>query len=43
MSVELYSIMAYALTAGIALVMIGCVVVLNKIMSSGSNSGEGSN
>lgn len=39
MSVELYAGFAYLFTAAIALVMIGTVVLLNKIMG-GSSSGE---
>lgn len=41
MSVEAYAAFAYALTAVIALVMIGSVVLLNKVMGSGSSSEEG--
>ncbi len=39
MSVELYALFSYALTAAIALVMIGAVVLLNKVM--GGNDDEG--
>ncbi len=39
MSVELYAGFAYLFTSAIALVMIGTVVLLNKIMG-GSSSGE---
>ncbi len=39
MRVELYAAFAYAFTAVIALVMIGSVVLLNKLMG-GSSSGE---
>ncbi len=41
MSVELYAAFAYAFTAIIALVMIGSVVLLNKIMGGSSGSEEG--
>lgn len=34
MSIEIYALFAYAFTAVIALIMIGVVVLLNKIMSS---------
>ncbi|MDO4754898.1 MAG: hypothetical protein Q4A54_01030 [Parabacteroides sp.] len=34
MSIEIYALFAYAFTATIALIMIGVVVLLNKIMSS---------
>lgn len=39
MSVELYALMAYALTAVIALVMIGTVVVLNKLFGGSEEEG----
>ena len=41
MSVEVYAAFAYALTAGIALVMIGSVVLLNKVMGGGEGNGGG--
>lgn len=42
MSVELYAAFAYAFTAIISLVMIGSVVLLNKLMG-GSSSNDGGN
>ncbi|MDY3973206.1 hypothetical protein [uncultured Veillonella sp.] len=39
MSVEMYALFSYAFTAVIALVMIGTVVLLNKIMGGESNEG----
>ena len=39
MSVELYALFSYAFTAAIALVMIGAVVLLNKIMGSSNDEG----
>ena len=39
MSVELYALFSYSFTAAISLVMIGAVVLLNKIM--GGNNDEG--
>lgn len=41
MSVEVYAVFAYALTAGVALVMIGSVVLLNKVMGGGEGNGGG--
>ena len=41
MSVEAYAAFAYALTAVISLVMIDSVVLLNKVMGSGSDSEGG--
>ena len=39
MSVELYALFSYAFTAAIALVMIGAVVLLNKIMGGSNDEG----
>ncbi len=39
MSVELYALFAYAFTAAIALVMIGAVVLLNKVMGGNDEGG----
>ena len=39
MSVELYALFSYAFTAAIALVMIGAVVLLNKIMGISNDEG----
>lgn len=39
MSVELYALFSYAFTAAIALVMIGAVVLLNKLMGNRNNEG----
>lgn len=39
MSVELYALFAYGLTAAIALVMIGTVVLLNKIFGGSEEGG----
>lgn len=40
MSVETYAGFAYLFTAAISLFMIAVVVLLNKIMGSGSDGGE---
>lgn len=40
MSVEAYAGFAYLFTAAIALVMIGAVVLLNKLMGGGSDREE---
>lgn len=39
MSIELYALFSYAFTAAIALVMIGVVVLLNKVMGGGEDEG----
>lgn len=39
MSVEMYALFSYAFTAAIALVMIGAVVLLNKVMGGGNDEG----
>lgn len=39
MCVELYALFAYGLTAAIALVMIGTVVLLNKIFGGSEEEG----
>lgn len=39
MSIELYALFAYAFTAAIALVMIGVVVLLNKVMGGSDEGG----
>ena len=39
MSVEVYALFSYAFTGAIALVMIGAVVLLNKIMGSSNDEG----
>ena len=40
MSVEMYALFSYAFTAAIALVMIGAVVLLNKVMGGGYDEGD---
>lgn len=40
MSIEAYAGFAYLFTAAIALVMIGTVVLLNKLMGNGSPNGQ---
>lgn len=40
MSVEMYALFAYGLTAAIALLMIGTVVVLNKLFGGSEEGGE---
>lgn len=39
MSVEIYAVFSYAFTAAIALIMIGAVVLLNKLMGNSSDEG----
>lgn len=39
MSIELYALFAYGFTAAIALLMIGVVVLLNKLMSGSDDEG----
>ena len=39
MSVEMYALFSYEFTAAIALVMIGAVVLLNKVMGGGNDEG----
>lgn len=39
MSVEMYALFSYAFTAAISLVMIGSVVLLNKLMGGNDEGG----